>query len=90
MKKSPPAVCCLLLTSLLISSTGCTTKEKTAAQQAEEDEYVTVTVTGSNIPKRVRKSDIAAGKVAKDEQMQLMDKDEFARSMRPGGAPKGN
>jgi hypothetical protein len=89
MKKSPLAVGCLLLTALLISSTGCTTKEKTAAQQAEEDEYVTVTVTGSNIPKRVRKSDIAAGKVAKDEQMQLMDKDEFARSMRPG-APKSN
>ena len=89
MKKSPLAVGCLLLAPLLISSTGCATKEKTAAQQAEEDEYVTVTVTGSNIPKRVRKSDIAAGKVAKDEQMQLMDKDEFARSMRPG-APKSN
>lgn len=89
MKKSPHAVCCLLLTSLLITSTGCTTTEKTAAQMEKEDEYVTVTVTGSNIPKRVRKSDIAAGKVAKDEQMQVMDKDEFAKSLRPG-AMKGN
>ena len=89
MKESPFGVGCVLVTWLLVSSTGCATKEKTAAQKAEEDEYVTITVTGSNIPKRVRKSDIAAGKVAKDEQMQLMDKEAFARSMRPG-APKGN
>ena len=89
MKKSPLSVCALLSISFLVSLTGCTTKEKTAAQMEKEDEYVTVTVTGSNIPKRIKKSDIAAGKVAKDEQMQLMDKDEFARSMRPG-APKGN
>lgn len=89
MKKSPLAVCCLLLTSLLLSSTGCTTTDKTAAQKAEEDEYVTVTVTGSNIPKRVKKSDIVAGKVAKDEQMQIMDPEAFAKNMRPG-APKSN
>ena len=89
MKKFSFGGCCVLVTWLLVSATGCTTKEKTAAQKAEEDEYVTITVTGSNIPKRVRKSDIAAGKVAKDEQMQLMDKDEFAKSMRPG-VPTGN
>ncbi len=89
MKKSPLYLCCLLLVSLVVATTGCTTTDKTVAQKAEEDEYVTITVTGSNIPKRVRKSDIAAGKVAKDEQMQLMDPEAFAKSMRPGAA-KGN
>lgn len=85
MKKSSLYLCCLLL----VATTGCTTTDKTAAQKGEEDEYVTITVTGSNIPKRVKKSDIAAGKVAKDEQMQLMDPEAFAKSMRPG-AMKGN
>ena len=89
MKKFSFGGCCVLVTWLLVSATGCTTKEKTAAQKAEEDEYVTITVTGSNIPKRVRKSDIAAGKVAKDEQMQLMDKEAFVKNAH-GGAPKGN
>lgn len=89
MKKSFFGAGGLLLILLLISTTGCATKEKTAAKEATEDEYVYVTVTGSNIPKKIRKSDIAAGKVAKDEQMQLMDKEEFAKSMRPG-ATKGN
>lgn len=89
MKKSWFGVWGLLLTALLISTTGCATKEKTAAQKGEQDEYVYVTVTGSNIPKKIKKSDIAAGKVAKDEQMQLMDKEAFARSVQPG-SPKGN
>ena len=89
MKNLPPGVRALLLISFLVSATGCTTTDKKAAQKGADDEYVTITVTGSNIPKRVKKSDIAAGKVAKDEQMQIMDKDEFAKSLRPG-APRSN
>lgn len=69
---------------------GCNIKDKTAAQlAAEKDEYVYVTVTGSNIPKRIKKSDIAAGKVPQDVMAQLMDKEEFAKNIHP--APmKGN
>ena len=68
--------------------TGCSTPAKTAESRAE-DEYVYVTVTGSNIPKKIKKSDILAGKVPKDVQSQLVDKDEFQKSLRPGTA-KGN
>ena len=89
MKKSPFGVCGVLVTWLLVSSTGCNTTDKTAAQKGQEDEYVYVTVTGSNIPKKIKKSDIAAGKVPKDVDMQLVDKEGFAKGLRPG-VSKGN
>lgn len=88
MKSPVRSVLLLLLTILPAAFTGCKTTDTTAGTK-EADEYVYVTVTGSNIPQRVKKSDIAAGKVPKDVQMQVMDKDDLARSMHP--APmKGN
>lgn len=70
--------------------TGCSTPPETAANTAE-DEYITVMVTGSNIPKRVKKSDIANGTVPKDVQAQLVDQDAFSKSLQPGRkVEKGN
>ena len=51
-----------MLTALVV---GCATDATTAEKAAKEkDEYVTVVTTGSNIPKRVKKSDIINGTVA--------------------------
>lgn len=63
---------------------GCATPSAQTAGKKADDEYVTVTVTGSNIAKRIRKSDIAKGNLTKDEQAQLVDKDNFVRSLQPG------
>lgn len=62
---------------------GCGTPT-TAEKKASNDEYVYVTVTGSNVPKRVRKSDIEKGTVPKELNTQLADKDDFAKQLRPG------
>ncbi len=62
---------------------GCGTPQ-TAEQKTADDEYILVHVTGSNVPKRVKKSDLVKGTVAKDVDTQLADKDQFARQMRPG------
>ena len=75
----------MIALGLLGMAGGCSSPEKTAAKQAE-DEYVYVTVTGSNIPKKIKKSDIASGNVPADVQAQLMDKDSFAKGLRPGTA----
>jgi hypothetical protein len=72
----------LPLAAVLIFA-GCNSPTKTAEKPAEE-EYILVPVTGSNIPKRVKKSDVVNGTVAKDVDTQLMDKDDFAKQMRPG------
>lgn len=82
MKSPVRSVLLMLLTILPAAFTGCKTTDQTAGTKGE-DEYVYVTVTGSNIPKRIKKSDIAAGKVPKDEQMQVIDKEDFARGMHP-------
>lgn len=66
--------------------TGCASEPKTAAAGAEKEEYVTVMTTGSNIPVRIKKSDIAAGKVPKGVIADSVDKDEFNRNLRPGRA----
>jgi hypothetical protein len=79
----------ILAAGLLGGVTGCSSPPAKTADNKPEDEYVYVTVTGSNIPKKVKKSDIAAGTVPKDVQMQLMDKEDFARSLHPGKAPGG-
>lgn len=79
----------ILAASLLGGVTGCSSAPAKTADSKPEDEYVYVTVTGSNIPKKVKKSDIAAGTVPKDVQAQLMDKDALQRQMVPGKAPGG-
>lgn len=71
----------------LICLTGCTTKPKEAKAEeaAAEEEYVYVpSSTGSNLPKKVKKSDIVTGKVTKDGKVVTVDKDEFSRNLRPG------
>jgi len=84
MKYLRPALVSILILGLF----GCASKTKEAqAEQSgqQEDEYVYVpSATGSNLPKKVRKSDVVAGKVAKDGQTQTVDKDEFSRNLRPG------
>ncbi|MBI2516591.1 MAG: hypothetical protein HYV95_06705 [Opitutae bacterium] len=75
---------------------GCATKSTTASvdggKKEEKEEYVTLPpATGSNLPRRVKKSDLLAGKVPDAGNAQQVDKDEFARSLRPGRAvDKGN
>lgn len=74
----------LLVLPVLLCLVGCDTPTKVAEKKNANDEYVNVTITGSNIPKRVRKSDIEKGTLPKDVQVQLADKDNFAQQMRPG------
>ncbi len=74
---------CLLILAASLMLAGCGTPTKTAEKPAEE-EYILVPTTGSNIPKRVKKSDIVKGTVAKDSDTQIVDKDTFAKQMRPG------
>lgn len=66
--------------------TGCASEAKSAAAKAEKEEYVTVMTTGSNIPVRIKKSDLAAGKVPKGVVADSVDKDDFSRNLRPGRA----
>ncbi len=73
----------------LLLLAGCSTKTKEAKSEAEqaaaEEEYVYIpSSTGSNLPKKVKKSDIIAGKVTKDGKVTTVDKDEFSRNLRPG------
>ena len=75
----------LLVAAVIPALAGCSTPPKTAAEKkAAEEEYVTITVTGSNIPKRIKKSDIEKGTVPQDVQAQLVDKDQFVKDQRPG------
>jgi starvation-inducible outer membrane lipoprotein len=78
---------CALIGAIVYVLAGCATKPKEAkAEDSEQqDEYVYVqSPTGSNLPKKVKKTDVVAGKVTKDGQTQTVDKDEFARNLRPG------
>lgn len=73
----------------LVLLAGCATKSATASadggKKEEKEEYVTLPpATGSNLPRRVKKSDLLAGKVPDAGSAQQVDKDEFARSLRPG------
>jgi PBP1b-binding outer membrane lipoprotein LpoB len=82
---------CWPLFAAVLLLAGCETPTETAGKKAAEDEYVTVNVTGTNIPKRVRKSDIEKGTVPKDVQAQLVDKDIFVQQLMPGRVvEKGN
>lgn len=65
--------------------TGCASDPASAAKaKADKDEYVTVMTTGSNIPVRIKKSDLEKGQVAKGTLADSVDKDEFNRNLRPG------
>ena len=64
---------------------GCASDPATAAKaKADKDEYVTVMTTGSNIPVRIKKSDLEKGQVAKGTLADSVDKDDFNRNLRPG------
>jgi hypothetical protein len=70
---------------------GCATKQQAyysyTGEEAEansDDEYVYFQVTGSHIIKRVKKSDVLAGRVPKDSTLVIMTPDEFAKMIRPG------
>ena len=81
--KKPSALLLLLLAAIAI--TGCTTPPKTAEQKTKDDEYVYLPpATGSNVPRRVKKADLLAGKVPNAGDAQTVDKDSFARSISPG------
>jgi hypothetical protein len=78
----------ILAAGILGGITGCSAPATTADKKSD-DEYVYVKVTGSNIPKKVKKSDIAAGTVPKDVDMQLMNPESLQRSLNPSKAPGG-
>ena len=84
MKISTVRILALIALLACTGLTACSTPAKTAENKDKEEEYVYVTVTGSNIPKKIKKSDIAAGKVPADVQAQLVDKEQFEKSLRPG------
>ena len=70
---------------------GCASDPATAAKaKADKEAYVTVMTTGSNIPVRIKKSDLAKGQVAKGTLADSVDKDEFSRNLRPGQVPAGS
>ncbi len=70
---------------------GCASDPKAAAKaKADADEYVYVTTTGSRIPVRIKKSDLAAGKVAKGTLADAITAEEFKKSLRPSMGPKSN
>jgi hypothetical protein len=73
----------LLILVAILALAGCSTPPKSAEKPAEE-EYVLVPTTGSNIPKRMKKSDLVKGNVEKNSDTQVVDKDTFAKQMRTG------
>ncbi len=90
MKIHRLTLCSALLAIALLD--GCMTKPKSDAQKASEDEYVTLPPkVGSNLPRRVKKADILAGKIPDADTSSVVDvdKDQFVRSVRPG-AKTGN
>ena len=87
--KTPRLLLFIPIACLSFLFAGCATKTKEAKaegeQAAAEDEYVYVpSSTGSNLPKKVKKSDIVTGKVTKDGKVVTVDKDDFSRNLRPG------
>jgi hypothetical protein len=63
---------------------GCMTQPKTDAKNAADDEYVTLPPkTGSNLPRRVKKSDLLAGKVpdADTSSVGTVSQDDFKNSI---------
>lgn len=54
------------------------------SEKARNDEYVYFQVTGSHIIKRVKKSDVLAGRVPKDSTLVIMTPEQFSQLIRPG------
>lgn len=78
-----------LLAAALLA--GCTTSPaaysytgEDSETLAKDDEWVYYRVTGSHIIKRVKKSDLLAGRVPKDPTLVIMTPEEFAQMIRPG------
>jgi uncharacterized lipoprotein len=72
------------LAAILIA--GCATNPKQESQKKDDDEYVMLPPrTGSNVPRKVKKSDILAGKVIDAGDAVDIDKDKFAREAQRGG-----
>jgi hypothetical protein len=87
--KTTRLLAALLIIPLLAAGAGCasqTAEERAAKRKAAEEEYVYITVTGSNIPRRIKKSDILEGKaLPKDGDGQMVDKDTFFKTLGPPG-----
>lgn len=85
MKNIPQRLAALGLLSAFAVAAGCasqTAEERAAKRKAAEEEYVYITVTGSNIPRRIKKSDILEGKaLPKDGDGQMVDKDTFFKTL---------
>ena len=88
IKQQPPILLSLLIAALLA---GCATTRTDFSYTGEEpdvkssdDEWVYYRVTGSHIIKRVKKSDLLAGRVPKDPTLVIMTPEEFAQVIRPG------
>lgn len=82
MKKSRFALSLILLVTIFLA--GCASPEKSAAAKAADDEYVTIPPkTGSNMPRRVKKSDLLAGKIPDADTSSIVgvDPETFARSV---------
>ncbi len=88
MKLRTSLIALLLLS--VFAFDGCATQTKTASKDGD-DEYVTLPPkTGSHLPRRVKKSDLLAGKVTDADAAQEVNKEQFAQGIRPGiktGAP---
>ena len=91
MKIFPRSISVLSVLAAASFLPGCASDPATAAKaKADKDEYVTVMTTGSNIPVRIKKSDLEKGQVAKGTVADTIDKDEFSRNLRPGQVPAGS
>lgn len=80
MRKFIPAILAVLVLA------GCATQTPVATEkkQKADDEYVTVQDTGSRIPKRVKKSDLAAGQNPSTTNTQSMTGEQLGNAVRPG------
>jgi hypothetical protein len=78
-----------LLAAALLA--GCTTSQTEYSYTGDDsetlskdDEWVYYRVTGSHIIKRVKKSDVLAGRVPKDPTLIILTPEEFGQLIRPG------
>ena len=66
---------------------GCASNPKEAKSDAPKEEYVTVMTTGSNIPVRIKKSDLEKGTVPKGVLAPGMSSEEFKKMQQPTATP---
>ena len=86
MKPATRALSALLLVAVV---SGCNTTKSTDGQ-AKADEYVYVSETGSNIPRKVRKGQNSDGSLNIDKTdgraLEQMQRDQTLRTMRKDGS----